>query len=92
MISGLIGWIILGGIVGLIAKWSVPGKEPAGAVFTIMLGMAGAVLGGILFGRGLLAGHSLDHQAVGGWIGAILGSPLLLWLYRRYSVGKTAEV
>ena len=92
MIGALIGWVIFGGTVGLIAKWIMPGKDPAGAVFTILLGMAGAVVGGMLFGRGFLAGHSLDHQTFGGWIGAILGSLLLLWRYKKYAVGKSVEV
>ena len=88
MIAGLIGWIIFGGIVGVIAKWIMSGKEPRGAALTILLGIAGSVVGGIFIGRGFLAGHSLDHQAVGGWIGAVIGSPLLLWRYKKY-MGKS---
>ncbi len=78
---GLIAWIIFGGIVGLIAKWIMPGKDPGGVVFTILLGMAGSVAGGLLFSR-----------FFGPWLSAILGSLLLLWLYKKYVVGKSVEV
>ena len=80
MLGGLIGWIIFGAIVGAIAKWIIPGKDPGGIVFTIILGMAGSVLGGWLFGRW------------NGWIGSIICSILLLWLYKKYILKDSVEV
>jgi len=78
MFEGLIGRIIFGGIVGAIAKWIMPGKDPGGIVFTIVLGMAGSVVGGMLLGRS--------------WIGSILGALLLLWLYKKYIAKESVEV
>lgn len=78
---GLIGFIIFGGIVGAIAKWIMPGKDPGGIVFTILLGVAGSVLGGVLLGGW---GN--------GWIGSILGALLLLWLYKKFAARKSVEV
>jgi uncharacterized membrane protein YeaQ/YmgE (transglycosylase-associated protein family) len=80
MLGGLLGWIIFGAIVGAIAKWIMPGKDPGGIVFTILLGMAGSVIGGILFGRW------------NGWIGSIICSLLLLWLYKKYVTKNSVEV
>jgi uncharacterized membrane protein YeaQ/YmgE (transglycosylase-associated protein family) len=81
MLSGLIGWIIFGGIVGAIAKWIMPGKDPGGIVFTILLGIAGSMAGGLLLGRW-----------GGGWIGSIAGALLLLWLYKKFIVKDSIEV
>jgi uncharacterized membrane protein YeaQ/YmgE (transglycosylase-associated protein family) len=81
MLGGLIGWIIFGGIVGVIAKWIMPGKDPGGIVFTILLGIAGSIAGGQLLGRW-----------GGGWIGAILGALLLLWLYKKFIMKDSVEV
>lgn len=81
MLGGLIGWIIFGGIVGAIAKWIMPGKDPGGIVFTILLGMAGSLVGGFVLGRW-----------GSGWIGAILGALLLLWLYKKFVAKDSVEV
>ena len=45
---GILSWILLGLIVGLLAKWIMPGADSAGIVITILLGIAGAFLGGFL--------------------------------------------
>jgi uncharacterized membrane protein YeaQ/YmgE (transglycosylase-associated protein family) len=76
----MLRFIIFGAIVGAIAKWVMPGKDPGGIVFTILLGMAGAWLGGLLLGPW------------NGWIGSILGALLLLWLYKKYIVKDSVEV
>jgi uncharacterized membrane protein YeaQ/YmgE (transglycosylase-associated protein family) len=81
MLGGLIWFIIFGGIVGAIAKLVMPGKDNGGIIATILLGMAGSFLGGLLLGRW---GQ--------GWIGAILGAVLLLWLYRKFVVKNSVEV
>lgn len=76
---GIIGWIIFGLIVGVIAKLVMPGKDPGGVIVTILLGIAGAVLGGFL---GQLAGLYGPGDAAG-FIVSILGAILLLFLYRK---------
>jgi uncharacterized membrane protein YeaQ/YmgE (transglycosylase-associated protein family) len=73
----IIGWIIFGAIVGAIGKLLMPGKDPGGIFVTILLGIAGSLLGGFL-GRMLFGGEG----GAAGWIGSIIGVMLLLLLYR----------
>jgi uncharacterized membrane protein YeaQ/YmgE (transglycosylase-associated protein family) len=77
----IIGWIIFGGIVGALARLIMPGRDPMGMVMTILLGVAGSLIGGLLAGM-LASGRGTDPA---GWIGSILGALVLLWLYRRYA-------
>lgn len=79
---GILGWIVFGLIVGVLAKLVMPGRDPGGIVVTILLGIAGAVLGGFL-GRAL--GWYEPGEAAG-FIMATLGAVLLLFLYRRFAV------
>jgi uncharacterized membrane protein YeaQ/YmgE (transglycosylase-associated protein family) len=75
---GILGWIIFGLIVGVIAKLLMPGRDPGGFIITILLGIAGALLGGWL-------GRAMGLYAEGegaGFFMALLGSILLLLLYR----------
>jgi len=78
--TALIGWIVFGAVVGLLARLLMPGRDPMGCALTIVLGIVGSILGGFLLGM-LIAGRGTDPA---GWIGSILGALLLLWLYRRY--------
>lgn len=73
----LIGQIIFGLVVGVIAKLLMPGRDPGGFFITILLGIAGSLLGTFV-GRALWGGA--DYAA--GWITSILGAVLLLFLYR----------
>lgn len=75
----IIGWIIFGAIVGIIAKFLMPGRDPGGFVITVLLGIAGALLGGFI-GRAL--GIYSTNQQAGGFLMSILGAILLLWGYR----------
>ena len=77
----VIGWILFGLVVGVIAKLLMPGRDPGGFVITILLGIAGSLLGG-LFGR--MLGLYGPGEA-GGWIMSILGAVVLLFLYRMVS-------
>jgi uncharacterized membrane protein YeaQ/YmgE (transglycosylase-associated protein family) len=75
---GFIGWIVFGLIIGIIAKLLMPGRDPGGFIVTILLGIAGALLGGFV-------GRALGFYAPGepaGFFMALLGSILLLVLYR----------
>jgi uncharacterized membrane protein YeaQ/YmgE (transglycosylase-associated protein family) len=77
---GILGWIIFGLIVGALAKLVMPGKDPGGFVVTTILGIVGALVGGFL---GRLLGLYKENEPAG-FIGALVGAILLLWLYRRF--------
>lgn len=71
-------WIIIGGIAGAIAKLLMPGKDPGGCIVTILLGIAGALLAGFI-GQAI----GLDSTKNGaGFIGAIIGAFVILFIYR----------
>jgi len=74
----IIGWIVFGLIVGAIGKLLMPGRDPGGFVVTILLGIAGALLGGYL-GR-FLGLYGEGEPA--GFVMAVLGSIVLLIIYR----------
>jgi uncharacterized membrane protein YeaQ/YmgE (transglycosylase-associated protein family) len=77
---GLISWILVGLVAGIIAKFLMPGRDPGGCIITILLGILGANLGGFLatyFGFGGISGFNLDTLLV-----AVVGSMLILILYR----------
>jgi len=76
----LIGQIIFGLVVGVIAKLLMPGRDPGGFIITAILGMAGSLLGTFI-GRALWGGSNY----AAGWIMSILGAILLLWLYRMFA-------
>ena len=82
---GVIGWIVFGLIVGFIAKLLMPGRDPGGFIITMLLGIAGAVIGGML-GRAL--GWYGPNEGAG-FLMSLLGSVLLLLLYRKLFVRKT---
>jgi len=77
----MIGAIILGLLAGYIAKALMPGKDPGGFLVTILLGLAGSLVGFFLFTELLNIG---DDEAfdLGGLIGAIIGTMILLGVYR----------
>jgi uncharacterized membrane protein YeaQ/YmgE (transglycosylase-associated protein family) len=77
---GIISWIILGLIVGVIAKFIMPGKDPGGIVVTILLGIAGALIGGFIsssLGFGAVSGFNVQSLII-----AVCGSIVLLIIYR----------
>ncbi len=76
----LIAKIIFGLIVGIIAKLLMPGRDPGGFIITILLGIAGSVVG-TLIGRALWGGANYTA----GWILSIIGAIILLWLYRVFA-------
>ena len=75
---GIISWIILGLIAGALAKWLMPGKDGGGWIATMLLGIAGAFVGGIL-GFGGATGVN-----IGSIITATLGAFILLFVYNRF--------
>ena len=75
---GILAWILFGLVIGVIAKLLMPGRDPGGFIVTILLGVAGALLGGFV-GR-MLGFYGPDQAA--GWLMSILGAVILLALYR----------
>ena len=75
---GIIAWILFGLVVGVIAKLLMPGRDPGGFIVTILLGIAGALVGGFV-GRALNLYGPNDSA---GWLMSILGAVVLLALYR----------
>jgi uncharacterized membrane protein YeaQ/YmgE (transglycosylase-associated protein family) len=78
----MIGAIILGLVAGYVAKALVPGKDPGGFFVTILLGLVGSLVGFFIF-TGLLGIGDTDMFDLGGLIGAIIGTVLVLLAYRR---------
>ncbi len=76
---GLISWIVVGLIAGLLAKWIMPGEGPGGLLITLILGMVGASLGGFVVG--LLGGTGATGFNVWSIIVATFGAIILLFLY-----------
>jgi uncharacterized membrane protein YeaQ/YmgE (transglycosylase-associated protein family) len=77
---GILSWIVMGLIVGAVAKWIMPGKDPGGIIVTICLGIAGAFVGGFVgsvLGLGGVTGFN-----IGGFLLATGGAILLLIVYR----------
>jgi uncharacterized membrane protein YeaQ/YmgE (transglycosylase-associated protein family) len=74
----ILGWILFGLVVGALAKLVMPGRDPGGIIVTILIGIAGAVLGGFI---GRAFGFYREGEPAG-WVMAFLGSVLLLFLYR----------
>ena len=77
---GVISWILMGLIVGVLAKWIMPGEDPGGIFITILIGIAGAFLGGFIgsfIGLGSVSGFDLISLAL-----AVGGALLLLFGYR----------
>lgn len=74
----IIGWIIAGLIIGALAKFVMPGRDPGGIIVTILLGIAGAIVGGWI---GSSFGFGGQGEAAG-WLMSILGAVILLILYR----------
>ncbi len=76
--SGILGWIVFGLIVGAVAKFIMPGRDPGGLIVTILLGIAGAVAGGYL-------GQALGFYQPGqpaGFVMSVVGAVILLAVYR----------
>jgi uncharacterized membrane protein YeaQ/YmgE (transglycosylase-associated protein family) len=78
---GIIGWIFFGLIVGIVAKFLTPGRDPGGFIVTILIGIVGALVGGFL---GRVIGLYNENDPVG-FVMAVVGSIVLLLLYRMFA-------
>lgn len=79
---GIIGWIVLGLLAGAIAKTLLPGDDPGGIIITMLIGVAGALLGGFLAGVLFDSDPVDEFFDLSTWIAAIVGSIVLLLIYR----------
>ena len=75
---GIIAWLVVGLIAGLLAKLVMPGDDPGGVIVTILIGMAGAIVGGFIV-QGLLG---LGGGFIWSILVATLGAIVLLAVYR----------
>ena len=87
MIGAILAWIIIGLVAGALAKLIMPGDDPGGIIVTILIGIAGAFVGGFLL--------SLIGVGEGGWIWTIIvatiGAIILLAIYRMLVGARTAR-
>jgi uncharacterized membrane protein YeaQ/YmgE (transglycosylase-associated protein family) len=81
----ILGWIIFGLIIGAVAKLMMPGRDPGGMIVTILLGIAGALLGGFL---GRAVGLYGPGEAAG-FVMSVIGAIILLVLYRLLVARRT---
>ena len=82
---GIIAWIVLGLIAGVLAKFIMPGNDPGGIIITILLGIGGALVGGFLatqLGFGGISGFDLRTTVI-----AVGGAMVLLFGYRLLKQG-----
>jgi len=86
MIGAIIGWIIIGAIAGVLGKLIMPGDDPGGIIVTILLGIAGAFVGGFIM-------QTILGFGSGGFIWTILvatlGAVILLAIYRAFVGGRS---
>jgi uncharacterized membrane protein YeaQ/YmgE (transglycosylase-associated protein family) len=87
MLGAIIFWIIVGGIAGALAKLIMPGDDPGGFIITIILGIAGALVGGFLASLIGIGGGGIIWSIIIATIGAII----LLAIYRAVAGGRTAR-
>jgi uncharacterized membrane protein YeaQ/YmgE (transglycosylase-associated protein family) len=79
----ILGMILIGLVVGVLARFLMPGKDPIGIIGTIVVGIVGAVLGGYLWRE--VFGNTEGVE----WIGAIVTAMILLFVYRKLTYGRT---
>lgn len=78
---GILAWIVFGLLAGIVAKWIMPGRDPGGFILTVIIGIAGALIGGYLstlLGFGDITGFDIRSFLI-----AVLGALLLLFIYHR---------
>jgi uncharacterized membrane protein YeaQ/YmgE (transglycosylase-associated protein family) len=78
----IIVFILVGAVIGVLARLIMPGPDPIGIIGTIVVGIVGAIVGGYLW-------RAIFGQTEGvEWIGSILVALALLWIYRRMTFGR----
>ena len=82
----IVVFILVGLVVGLLARLLMPGRDPIGIIGTILVGIVGAIVGGYLWIA--VFGNTEGVE----WIGSIVVAMLLLWIYRRMTLGRRTVV
>lgn len=78
---GILTWLVMGLLVGVLAKWIMPGPDPGGVFITILIGIAGAIVGGFIgtaVGFGAVTGFNFGSLGL-----SVAGALLLLFGYRK---------
>lgn len=78
---GIVSWILFGLIAGVVAKLLMPGRDPGGCIITILLGIAGAFVGGFLYEQ-LTGTPQYTQFDLGSLLTAVVGALLILFVYR----------
>ena len=81
----IIYFILIGLVIGAVARLLMPGRDPIGFIGTILVGIVGAIVGGYLW-RAIFS----NTEGVE-WIGSIIVAMALLWIYRRMTYGRTTR-
>jgi uncharacterized membrane protein YeaQ/YmgE (transglycosylase-associated protein family) len=89
-LTAIVTWIIFGAIVGVIARFLMPGRDSMGWIATIVLGIIGSFVGGYL-GQIIFQGNAALPPQSAGWIGSIIGAIIVLAIY-RYTQGRRVTV
>jgi len=84
----VISWIVFGGIVGVIARFLVPGRQPMSLLMTILLGIAGSFVGGAI--SWLIFGTPTGNINPAGWIMSIVGAVIVVLVYARLQAPRSA--
>lgn len=87
---GIIAFLILGLLAGAIAKAIMPGDDPGGIIVTMLIGVVGALLGGFLAGLLFDVNPVDEFWSLSTWLAAIVGSVVLLFLYRLVTGRRAA--
>lgn len=86
----IIAWAVIGLLAGAIAKAIMPGNDPGGIIVTMLIGIVGAFVGGWV--GGMLTGSGLNGFSLWSLLLAVVGSLLLLWIYRLSVRGRSTTV
>jgi uncharacterized membrane protein YeaQ/YmgE (transglycosylase-associated protein family) len=89
-LNAIVTWVIFGAIVGVIARFLMPGRDPMGWAMTIVLGIVGSFVGGYL-AQLVFAGSAALPPPSAGWVGSIIGAIIVLAIY-RYTQGRRVTV
>jgi uncharacterized membrane protein YeaQ/YmgE (transglycosylase-associated protein family) len=85
---GIIGWIVLGLLAGIVAKAVFPGAESLGLILTTLLGIGGALLGGLLASLVGLGDPIDSFFDLSTWVAAVLGALVILWIASKVGIGR----
>ncbi len=85
---GILGWIVVGGLMGALAKFIMPGKDPGGIIVTILIGVVGGLLGGFIGSR-VFGVDTAGFFNISTWLISLVGALVLLGIYRLV-IGRRA--